>query len=206
MRFEEFDHGPSGPVLGVYLLPRRHLTVVTSSQRGPLIVGEGELTPWFSTEQLSAHNVHGIFSIHDAPSLNAAIVLDLDGNVHVLTDDEQWFQVGTLIRNDHGSVFDAPGSDGRAVPRWQFEPVHSQSRSRTGPGFSRRCLAIDSSVRRRASVPGRQIVRPGSHIFAWRMVRFPREVAPSNPERLRGYRRRRYWPVRSRNVSLWANR
>jgi hypothetical protein len=111
-RFEEFDHGRTGPTLGVYLLPRRHLTVVTSSQSGPLIVGERELTPWFSTEQLSAHNVHGIFSIHDAPSLNAAIVLDLDGNVHVLTDDDQWFQVGTLSRNDHGIVFDAPGSNG----------------------------------------------------------------------------------------------
>jgi len=59
---------------------------------------------------MSAHHVHGIFSIHDAPSLNAAIVLDLDGNVHVLTDDDQWFQVGTLSRDDHGIGFDAPGS------------------------------------------------------------------------------------------------
>jgi len=47
--FEEFDHGRIGPVLGVYVLPRRHLTVVTSGERGPLIAGERELTPWLST-------------------------------------------------------------------------------------------------------------------------------------------------------------
>jgi hypothetical protein len=110
--FEELEHGRPGPVLGVYLLPRRHLTVVTSSKRGPLIAGERELTPWLSAEEMSAHNVHGIYSIHDAPSLSAAIVLDLEGNVHVLTDDDQWFQVGTLSRDDHGMVFDAPGSKG----------------------------------------------------------------------------------------------
>jgi hypothetical protein len=110
--FEGFENGRIGPILGVYVLPRRHLTVVTSSERGPLIAGERELTPWLSAEEMSAHNVHGIYSIHDAPSLNAAIVLDLDGNVHVLTDDDQWFQVGTLSRDDHGSVLDAPGSKG----------------------------------------------------------------------------------------------
>ena len=110
--FEEFDNGRKGPFLGVYVLPRRRLTVVTSSTRGPLIAGERELTPWLSAVEMAAHNVHGIYSILDAPSLNAAIVLDLDGNVHVLTDDDQWFQVSTLSRDDHGIVFDAPGSKG----------------------------------------------------------------------------------------------
>jgi hypothetical protein len=111
-RFEEFEHGRTGPVLGVYGLPRRHLTVVTSRERGPLIAGERELTPWLSAEEMSAHNVHGIYSIHDAPSLSGAIVLDLDGNIHVLTDDDQWFQVGTLSKGDHGAVLDASGSKG----------------------------------------------------------------------------------------------
>jgi hypothetical protein len=110
--FEEIDNGHGGPFLGVYALPRRRLTVVTSEKRGPLIVGERELTPWLSPAELAAHNVHGIYSVQDAPSLNAVIVLDLDHNVHVLTDDDQWFQVGTLDRDDHGIVFDAPGSQG----------------------------------------------------------------------------------------------
>src|SRR5271166_5454447 len=110
--FEGFDNARSGPFLGVYVLPRRRLTVVTSSKGGPLIAGERELKPWLSPEEMSAHHVHGIYSVQDAPSLNAAIVLDLDGNVHVLTDNDQWFQVGTLGRDDHGIVFDAPGSKG----------------------------------------------------------------------------------------------
>jgi hypothetical protein len=110
--FEEFDNAPTGPILGVHVLPRRHLTVATSSERGPLIAGERELPPWLSAEEMSAHNVHGIYSVHDVPSLNAAIVLDLDRNVHVLTDDDQWFQVGTLSKDDYGIVFDAPGSNG----------------------------------------------------------------------------------------------
>jgi len=86
--------------------------VVTSDKRGPLIAGERELTPWLSPAEMAAHNVHGIYSVQDAPSLNASIVLDLDRNVHVLTDDDQWFQVGTLDRDDHGIVFDAPWSQG----------------------------------------------------------------------------------------------
>lgn len=110
--FEEFDNGRSGPILGVYTLPRRRLTVVTSSERGPLIAGERALTPWLSAEEMSAHNVRGVISIYDAPSLNAAIILDLDRHVHVLTDDDQWFEVATLRRDDHGIVVDAPGSKG----------------------------------------------------------------------------------------------
>jgi hypothetical protein len=110
--FEEFDNGHRGHFLGVYVLPRRRLTVLTSEKSGPQVVGEKELTPWLSAAEMAAHNVHGIYSVQDAPSLNAAIVLDLDHNVHVLTDDDQWFQVGTLDRDDHGIIFDAPGSQG----------------------------------------------------------------------------------------------
>jgi hypothetical protein len=110
--FKEFDNGRSGTFRGVYVLPRRNLTVVTSSKGTPLIAGETALTPWLSSEDMSAHNVHGVYSVQDAPSLKAAVILDLDGNVHVLTDDDQWFQVGTLNKDDHGTVVDVPSSKG----------------------------------------------------------------------------------------------
>jgi len=60
----------------VHVLPRRKVSVVTSSKDGPLTVGDRELMPWLSHEQLSAHEIRGIYSLHDAPSLNATVVLD----------------------------------------------------------------------------------------------------------------------------------
>jgi len=108
-RFEKIDPRPFD---GVYTLPRRKLTVVTSRTEGPLIVGDRKVTPWLSPEQMAAHDVRGIYSVHDAPSLNATIVVDQDRHVYVLTDDDRWQRVGRLDKNDRGPVFDAPGSQG----------------------------------------------------------------------------------------------
>jgi hypothetical protein len=44
--FEEFDNGRTGSFLSVYVLPRRRLTVVTTTNRGTLIAGERALAPW----------------------------------------------------------------------------------------------------------------------------------------------------------------
>jgi hypothetical protein len=110
--FKDFDNGRAGPFFGVYVLPRHKLTVVTCSKGSPLIAGERELTPWLFPQEMAAHDVHGVHSVQDAPSLKAAIVLDLDRNVHVLTDDDERFKVGTLSKDDHGIVVDAPGSKG----------------------------------------------------------------------------------------------
>ena len=96
----------------VHVLPRRKVSVVTSSKDGPLTVGDRELMPWLSHEQLSAHEIRGIYSLHDAPSLNATVVLDLDRRVYILTDDDEWHRVGTLDKDDYGRLLDAPGSQG----------------------------------------------------------------------------------------------
>jgi hypothetical protein len=109
----------------ISVLPRRKITVVTSNTGASLTVGDRELTPWLSREQMAAHGVQGIYSVQDAPSLNAAVVVGRDSGVYVLTDDDEWYRVGTLPKkdygtyrvvtvetNDHGPVLDAPGSQG----------------------------------------------------------------------------------------------
>jgi hypothetical protein len=108
-RFEEIDKRGS---LGVYLLPRRNLTIVTSNKGSPLIVGDRTLAPWLSQEELSLHGVSGVYNLHDAPSLNATIVLDLDRRIHVLTDDDQWHSIARLGKDETLFVVDAPASKG----------------------------------------------------------------------------------------------
>jgi hypothetical protein len=124
-----FEKISGGSFLGVYVLPRRKVTVVTSSAGVPLVVGDHELTPWFSREQMAAHDIHGVYSVQDAPSLNATIVLDLDRRVYVLTDDDEWNRVGSLDKDDYGRVLDAPGSKGAL-----FAANHSVLFIRKEPG------------------------------------------------------------------------
>jgi hypothetical protein len=134
---------------GIYVLPRRKMTVVTSNTGASLIVGDRELTPWPSHDQLAAHNIRGIYSIQDAPSLNATVVLDLDRRVYVLTDDDEWYRVGTLDKKDYGAVLDAPGSQGVLLAA--NHSVLFIRKASDGPHF--RATVLDSGRAYGASFP-----------------------------------------------------
>lgn len=109
-----FEKIADGVFDGIAVLPRRKITVLTSSTGIPMIVGNHELTPWLSPRQMAAHG-SGIFSVHDAPFLNATVVISLDRRVYVLTDDDQWYRVGALDKKDYGRLLDAPGSHGELL-------------------------------------------------------------------------------------------
>jgi hypothetical protein len=107
-----FEKIADGVFDDIAVLPRRKITVVTSSTGTPTIVGDHKLTPWFSREQMDAHDIKGIYSIHDASFLNATVVVDLDRRVYVLTDNDEWYRVGALDKKDYGPLLDGPGSQG----------------------------------------------------------------------------------------------
>ncbi len=108
--FEEFEgtafpHGRN--FNSVQLLPRRKLTVVASGKGIPLVVEENSLRPWLSREELAAHGIRGIFTLHESPSLAATVIRDFDSRIHLLTDNGRWLEVGALDNRDYGPVFDA---------------------------------------------------------------------------------------------------
>jgi hypothetical protein len=108
--FEEFE-GTAFPRGGnfnsIQLLPRRKLTVVASGKGIPFVVEENSLRPWLSKEELAAHGIRGIFTLHESPSLAATVIRDFDSRIHLLTDDGRWLEVGVLENRDYGPVFDA---------------------------------------------------------------------------------------------------
>jgi hypothetical protein len=95
---------------GPFLLPRRHLTVVISNKGAPKIVEDQSLRAWLSEEEMTAHGVRGIYSIQDAPSLLATILLDLDRKIHVVTDDGRWQAVGNIGKDDYGHLIESPAA------------------------------------------------------------------------------------------------
>lgn len=114
-RFETIDASAAGRgsrYLNVAVLPRRKQTIVFDSggDGAPFVVEEASLRPWLSPVGLAVHGVNGVYSMHDAPSLSATIVLDLDRNIHVLADDGSWQKVGSVGAKDYGRVIDAPSS------------------------------------------------------------------------------------------------
>lgn len=62
-----------------------------------------------SEEQMTAHGIRGIYSIHDAPLLSAAVILDLDRKIHIVTDDGRWQDVGSIGKDDYGRLIEAAG-------------------------------------------------------------------------------------------------
>jgi hypothetical protein len=92
---------------GPFLLPRRNLTVVISSMGAPKIVEDQSLRAWLTDEEMTAHGMRGIYSIHDAPSLSATIVVDLDRKIHVVTDDGRWQAVGNIGKDDFGHLIES---------------------------------------------------------------------------------------------------
>lgn len=88
----------------IQALPRRQMTVVIL-RGSPFVVGETALQPWLPLSDLAAHGIRGISRLYDAPSLAATIVVDTDSELHVLTDDDRWFHVGNVNKDDYGRVF-----------------------------------------------------------------------------------------------------
>ena len=110
-----FEKIADGAFHDIAILPRRKVTVATTNTGSSMIVGDHGLTPWLSGEQMEAHDIHGIYSLHDAPFLNATVVIDLDRRVYVLTDNDEWYRVGALDKKDYGRLLDAPGSQGELL-------------------------------------------------------------------------------------------
>jgi hypothetical protein len=87
----------------VHVLPRRRQTIAVRSDGVPFVVGDRFLAPWLP-------GVTDVYSLHDAPSLHATVVLDQARRLHVLTDDGAWHRIGSIARKDYGRLIDAPGS------------------------------------------------------------------------------------------------
>lgn len=144
-----FEKIADGSFNNIAVLPRRKVTVVTSSSGTAMIFGDHELTPWLSRQQMDAHGIRGIYSVHDAPFLKATVIVDLDRHVHVLTDSDEWYSVGALDKKDYGSLKDAPGSQGEL-----FAANSSVLFIRKEPGSSYfRADVLDSGYRYGASWP-----------------------------------------------------
>ena len=91
---------------GIQILPRRRLTIAITNGEMPLVVGGDRLHAWMTPDELKQHGLRGIRNLQDAPSLGATIVLDADGHIHVVTDDDKWSEIGSIDRDDHGQVID----------------------------------------------------------------------------------------------------
>ncbi|MEK9278066.1 hypothetical protein MTR72_00220 [Bradyrhizobium sp. ISRA442] len=129
--------------LGPFLLPRQKLTVVVSGQGLPKVVEDRSLRTWMSEEQMTAHGIRGIYSIHDAPLLSAAVILDLDRKIHIVTDDGRWQDVGSIGKDDYGRLIEAAGV---ALLIAQKSVVAIRKNVSTGdPQFSAEVLATTSS-------------------------------------------------------------
>jgi hypothetical protein len=104
----ENDDRHSGQIsLGPFLLPRKKLTVVVSGKGLPKVVEDRSLRAWMSEEEMAAHGIRGIYSIHDAPSVSATVIVDLDRNIHVVSDDGQWQTIGSIGKNDYGHLIES---------------------------------------------------------------------------------------------------
>jgi hypothetical protein len=110
VRIEDDGPHPDRIDQGPFLLPRRNLTVVISNKGAPKVVEDQSLRPWLTEEEMTAQSMRGIYSIHDAPSLSATIILDLDRTIHVVTDDGRWQAVGSIGKDDYGHLIESPAA------------------------------------------------------------------------------------------------
>jgi hypothetical protein len=98
---------PNGP----YVLPRLRVTLVVSRGQA-FVVEDRSLRLWPPSQELGAKGISGIYGVYDAPTLRAAIIIDLSGGMHVRTDDGNWvLGVGSLDAKDYGSIMDLPRAD-----------------------------------------------------------------------------------------------
>jgi hypothetical protein len=94
----------------ISLLPRRRQTVVIDNERTALVVEGDALRPWLSAEELSAHGIHGIRRLYDSSFLSATIVRDTDNVLHALTDEGEWYKIGSTEGRDDGYLLDVSAS------------------------------------------------------------------------------------------------
>jgi hypothetical protein len=109
--FEKISVGAdwAKPISSMAVLSRRRQTIVIQNDRA-LVVDGGGLQPWLSSGELVAHGIRGIRQLYDSPFLSATIIRDTDDNLHVLTDDDQWRDIGSVKGSWTGYLVDAPTS------------------------------------------------------------------------------------------------
>ncbi|HEY8564755.1 MAG TPA: hypothetical protein VIL65_04590 [Beijerinckiaceae bacterium] len=133
-RPEALRQNPRGP----YLLPRAQATLVVSDGQA-YVVEANSIRPWERQEELRAKGIPGVRSVHDAPSIRATVVVDMNQALHVLADEGTWTtNVDELNKDDYGSVTDVPRAN--AVLFMANTLVLSIHRSGRG-GFTARTLA-----------------------------------------------------------------
>jgi hypothetical protein len=91
---------------GVYVLPRRRLTLIIPSNGQPLVADGQTLRPWFTANALRELGIRGVKSVKDAPSLRATIVLDVSGHLRAFNDDDTWSEITSIDDKDTGQVID----------------------------------------------------------------------------------------------------
>ncbi len=113
-RFETiYGQGEQRPVQASrpYLRPRARETLVIVVGQA-FVVEEQSLIPWRPAEELRSKGFGEISGVYDAPTLQAAVVVDRAGRMHVLSDDGRWTtSIAQLDDKDHGSVADIPSAN-----------------------------------------------------------------------------------------------
>jgi hypothetical protein len=95
---------------GPFVLPHRKETVVAASDATPYRVEDKTLVPWLSPQEMSGYGGAGIARVYESRFLGGEVVLDNNGRLSILTDDNHWREVMSLGKDDWGEVADAPKS------------------------------------------------------------------------------------------------
>jgi hypothetical protein len=85
----------SGPMI----ISGSHQTVVLKPGGHPYAVGADGISPWLPENELLQHGIRGVTNLYYAQSLSATVIIDVDGNIHLLTNDGGWENLGNFDPN-----------------------------------------------------------------------------------------------------------
>jgi hypothetical protein len=85
----------SGPMI----ISRSHQTIVLKPGGHPYVVGSNGISPWLSENELLQKGIRGITNLYYAQPLSATVIIDVDGNIHLMTDDGIWENLGSFDPN-----------------------------------------------------------------------------------------------------------
>lgn len=91
-----FDDNGYQWLSGPMILSRSHQTIVLKPGGRPYVVGANGISPWLPGSILAQHGVWGITNVYDSRSLLATVIIGVDGNIYLLTDDGSWQDLGNF--------------------------------------------------------------------------------------------------------------
>jgi hypothetical protein len=103
----------------IFVLPLRKQVVFVGFRDGKaFLVGDTGVTPWISDGELVQHGIRGILAIFDSQALDATIIVDVDGKIHLLSKNDRIYDLTPQ------AVFP---TDKYAVAQNHFYDLQSQS-------------------------------------------------------------------------------